>query len=96
MSENFSDEEIKKFLEKVTANKNCLYIFQPFGLIDILCSGGLAYAAQAKKNKSSTVLILAESKRHLGVAYEHIANVLYMHPQLIQPIKKYLKENNIH
>lgn len=94
--ERFSDEEIKKFLKKITPNKDYLYILQPFGLPDILCAGGFSYAVQAKKNKSATVLILNESAKNFGISYENVANILYLPPQILFHIQKYLKENDIY
>ena len=81
---------VENLLEQLTSNKNYLYIFQPFGLADILCSGGLSYAAQAKKNKSSTVLILNENVKNFGIAYENVANISYISPKILLPIKNIL------
>ena len=96
MQKNFSEEEAKNLLEQITPNKDCLYIIQPFGLADILCSGGLSYAAQARKNKSATVLILNETAKNFGIAYENVALVSYKSPQILLAITNYLEKNEIY
>ena len=96
MSQEFTNEEAKLFLERITPNKDCLYIFQPQGLADILCAGGFSYAAQAKKNKSSTVLIVHELAKSFGIAYENVSKISYIAPQILNAVKKYLDDNDIH
>ena len=96
MSQEFTNEEAKLFLERITPNKDCLYIFQPMGLADMLCAGGLSYAAQEKLGKSSTVLIVHENAKNLGIAYENVSRISYVAPQILDAIKKYLDDNDIH
>ena len=94
--ENLSEEEEKQYLEQIAPNKNYLYILQPFGLADILCAGGFSYAAQAKKNKRATVLILNEYYKNFGIAYENVANVVYMPAQLLLSAAKYLEKKELY
>ena len=96
MSQKFTNEETKLFLERITPNKDCLYIFQPMGLADMLCAGGLSYAAQEKFGKSSTVLIVHENAKNFGIAYENVSKISYIAPQILDAIKKYLEDNDIH
>lgn len=96
MPQEFTNEEAKLFLERITPNKDYLYIFQPMGLAAILCAGGLSYAAQEKRSKKSTVLIVHESKADFGLKYKNVEKISYIAPQILNAIKKYLDDNEIH
>ena len=96
MPQEITTEEAKLFLERITPNKNYLYIFQPSGLADILCVGGLSYAVQRQKNKSATVLIVNEGAKNFGINYKNVAKISYIEPQILNAIRKYLDDNDIH
>ena len=93
--DSIADEDIKIFLEKITPNKDYLYLIQPFGFADILCMGGLSYAAQEKKNKSASVLIIPDKAKNWNISYENVADILYISQPKLLAIKKYLEENDV-
>ena len=77
-------EEIKNFLDEITANQNWLYMFIPCSIGDFLIASGLSYAVQARKNKSATVLIAQERMKNLAVTYENVAGTIFLPMDLLK------------
>ena len=96
MPQEFTNEDAKIFLERITPNNDYLYIFQPQGPANILCAGGFSYAAQTKKNKIATVLIVQEGLENFGIKYENVIKISYISPQILNAVQKYLDDSQIH
>lgn len=79
-------DEIKKFVEEITANKNFLYMFIPCSIGDFLIAAGLSYAVQQRKNKSSTILIAQDRMKNLSVNYPNVVDVIYLPMDLLKAV----------
>ena len=80
---------VKKFLDELTVNKDFLHIIQPFSIGDFIYAGGLAHAAQKKKNKQATVLIVNERMKNLGITYSNFANIVFLPGEAMEALKQY-------
>ena len=82
-------EKVKDFLNKLAANKDFLYIIQPFSVGDFLYVGGLSHAVQKRKNKKATVLIVQERMKNLGITYENLADIIYLPNNIMDALRGY-------
>ena len=82
-------DRVKKFLDELAANKDFLYIIQPFSVGDFLYVGGLSHAVQKRKNKQATVLIVQERMKNLGITYENFADIIFLPNNLMDALKQY-------
>ena len=82
-------DKIKKFLDELTANKDFLYIIQPFSVGDFLYASGLSHAVQKRKNKKATVLIVRERMKNLGITYENFADIIFLPNNAMEALKQY-------
>ena len=88
-TQEFPVAEVKNFINKLAANKDYLYIFQPFSIGDLLYTGGLSLAVQKRKNKIATVLIVHERMKNLGVFYNNIKEIIYLSGKEIDILRNY-------
>ena len=92
MALELTNEEIKLYIERITGNKNFLYIIQPYGMASVLMSGGLSHAVQARKNKSATVLLLSDSLKNIGLNWENVTAIKYFPVDIMELFNKYFFE----
>lgn len=83
-------EEMENFLAEITQNNDWLYLLAPFSIGDFLIAGGLSYAAQAKKNKSATVLIAQDRMKNLGITFENVVGTIYLPIDLINAVGTFI------
>ena len=89
-------DEIKNFLDELTANKNFLYVFIPCSIGDFLIASGLSYAVQLKKNKVATVLIAQERMKNLAVTYENVAAEIFLPMDLLKATDTLIRGTEIY
>jgi len=92
MALNLTNEEIKLFIERITGNKDFLYIIQPYSIASVIISGGLSHAVQARKNKIAAVLIVGDVIKNLGLTWKNIADIKYFPSDMMSMIDKYFIE----
>lgn len=92
MALELTNEEIRLYIERITGNKDFLYIIQPYGLASVLISGGLSHAVQARKNKSATVLLLGDSLKNLGLTWKNVTSIKYFPVDTMELFNKYFSE----
>ena len=92
MALELTNEEIKLYIERITGNKDFLYIIQPYGMASVLISGGLSHAVQARKNKTATVLLLSDSLKNIGLTWENVTSIKYFPVDTMELFNKYFFE----
>ena len=92
MALELTNEEIKLYIERITGNKDFLYIIQPYGMASVIMSGGLSHAVQSRKNKSSTVLLLSDSLKNIGLTWENVTSIKYFPVDMMNLFNKYFFE----
>ena len=92
MALELTNEEIKLFIERITGNKDFLYIIQPYGMASVLISGGLSHAVQARKNKKTTVLLLSDSLKSIGLTWKNVTSIKYFPIDMMELINNYFFE----
>ena len=92
MALNLTNEEIKLFIERITGNKDFLYIIQPYGLASVIISGGLSHAVQARKNKSAAVMLISDSLKNIGLTWENVTSIKYFPVDIMEFINNYFLE----
>ena len=92
MALELTNEEIKLYIERITGNKDFLYIIQPYGLASALISGGLSHAVQARKNKRATVLLLSDSLKNIGLTWKNVTSIKYFPVDMMNLFNKYFFE----
>ena len=92
MALELTNEEIKLYLERITGNKDFLYVIQPYGMASVLISGGLSHAVQERKNKSATVLLLSDSLKNIGLTWKNVTSVKYFPVDTMELFNKYFFE----
>lgn len=80
---------VEDFLKSLCIEKDALYIFQPCSIGDVIYSAGLSHAVQNRKNKSRTIMVVAERMKNLGMNWDNIAGFIYLPFQTINAIRWY-------
>ena len=80
------------FFDKLTENKNLLYVIVPFNIGDVICNACFSYYAQQRKKKLATVLVLKERMKGLELKYPHIAGIIYLPDFEMDLVSRYMTE----
>ena len=70
--------EAKQMLASLTDNPKLLYVICPFNIGDFLVNGGLCYALQVKKRKTSCALIVCDKFKDSQIDFIGVSQIIYI------------------
>lgn len=88
--------EAKQMLASLTDNPKLLYVICPFNIGDFLVNGGLCYALQVKKRKTSCALIVCDKFKDSQIDFIGVSQIIYIPSGKMELIKDYIRENSLY
>ena len=88
--------EAKQMLASLTDNPKLLYVICPFNIGDFLVNGGLCYALQVKKRKTSCALIVCDKFKDSQIDFIGVSQIIYIPSEKMEIIKDYIRENSLY
>ena len=82
----------KNFFDVISEDSDCLYVFSTKGIGDFIMAGGLSYAAQERKGKKSTILVIQDKKWDTGILFPNVTAVMHFPLSMIGTLDKYFNK----
>lgn len=86
------EKRTKNFFEVISEDSDCLYVFSTKGIGDFIMAGGLSYAAQERKGKKSTILVIQDKKWDTGILFPNVTAVMHFPLPMIGTLDKYFNK----
>ena len=88
--------EAKQILDSLMDNPKLLYVICPYNIGDFLVNGGLCYALQIKKRKTSCALIVCDKFKNSQIDFVGVSQIIYIPSKTMEMIKDYIKETSLY
>ncbi len=86
----------KQIINKLMDNPKLLYVICPFNIGDFLVNGGLCYALQIKKRKTSCALIVCDKFKNTNIDFVGVAKILYISQENMDIIRQYILFSSVY
>lgn len=85
---------IEEIFNALIVERDALYIFQPCSIGDVIHSAGFSHAVQRRKNKSATIMVVADRMKNLGMSWDNVAGFIYLPFQILNAIRWHFVATN--
>ncbi len=91
-----SFDRAKHLMDSLMDNPKLLYVICPFNIGDFLVNGGLCYALQIKKRKTSCALIVCDKFKISNIDFVGVAQILYISQENMDVIREYILFSSVY
>lgn len=89
-------DRAKHLMDSLMDNPKLLYVICPYNIGDFLVNGGLCYALQIKKRKTSCSLIVCDKFKNSNIDFVGVAQILYISQENMDIIREYILLSSVY